>query len=146
MKKYSRTLILAISVMAVAALAWAAGEQKLTFQPGPDAEKGANAQAVVKAAGGDQKQVTISASGLQPDSVYTVWFVNKKPKMDMAGVGRADYSFRTDSRGSGTYTATVPASELQKWELFEIALHPDGNARNMDNIKIALKADIERLG
>lgn len=146
MKKYSRTLIFSIGLMAIAGIAWAAGEQTLSFQPGPDAKKDAKAQAVVSDVGADQKQVTIMASGLQPNSVYTVWFVNEQPKMDMAGVGKGDYSFRTDSRGSGTYTATVPASDLEKWQMFKIALHPDGNARNMDNIKIALQAEIDRLG
>ena len=147
MKKYSKAFIFYISFMVVAAVAWAAGEQKVTFKKGPDG-KGAKAEAVVKDAPGaaDQKQITIKASGLKPDSVYTAWFVNEKPKMDMAGVGTGDYSFRSDSQGNGTYTATVPASDLEKWSLLELARHPDGNPTNMDNVKIALKADIGKLG
>jgi hypothetical protein len=148
MKKYSKVFIFYISFMVVAAVAWAAGEQKVTFKKGPDG-KGAKAEAVIKdepAAGAEQKHITIKASGLKPNSVYTVWFVNEKPKMDMAGVGTGDYSFRSDSRGNGTYTATVLASDLEKWSLLELARHPDGNPTNMDNIKIALKADIGKLG
>ncbi|MBZ0155629.1 MAG: hypothetical protein K8I29_05350 [Alphaproteobacteria bacterium] len=150
MKRYPMTLVLLLSLMFIAVVAWAAGEQTINLKEGPDG-KGAKGSAVIKdvegtARGAEQKEITISASGLQPDSVYTVWFVNEKPKMDMAGVGTGDFSFKSDSQGRGSYTASVPASELQKWSLLEVALHPDGNPKNMDNIKIALKADLKQPG
>ncbi len=91
-----------------------------------------------------QKEITVEAQGLNPNSTYTVWFVNEKPAMDMAGIGTGDFSFKTDDKGVGRYTATVPASELEKWQMFEVAYHPDNNPANMKDIKIALKGDIKR--
>lgn len=63
--------------------------------------------------------------------------------MDMAGVGKPDYDFKSDSSGAGTYTATFDASELQKWEILEVAYHSDGDAKNMKNIKAALKGKLK---
>ena len=90
-----------------------------------------------------QKRVTITMSGLRPDSVYTVWLVNMKPKMDMAGVGTGDYSFRSDSKGTGKYTAVISTAELEKWQMVEVAYHPGGDAKDMKNMQIALSAPIK---
>lgn len=94
----------------------------------------------------DQKEITINMKNLRANAVYTVWFVNMKPEMKMAGIGTADYSFKTDSEGNGQYMAAVPASEIEKWDLIEVAYHPDGNPKNMDNIKVALKAKLKSAG
>lgn len=66
-----------------------------------------------------------------------------KPKMDMAGVGEGDYSFKSNAKGEGHYTGAISSSELEKWQLVEIALHPDGNPKNMKKIEIALKGDLK---
>jgi hypothetical protein len=80
---------------------------------------------------------------LKASSVYTVWLVNMKPKMDMTGVGEGDYSFKSDDKGNGDFTGSVSASELDKWQMLEIAHHPDGNPRNMKKMGITLKADLK---
>lgn len=103
----------------------------------------AKGEAIIKDLSKEQKEVNVKVSNLQPNSVYTVWFVNEQPRMDMAGVGAGDFAFRTDDKGNGLYTANVSASEVDKWDSLEVALHPDGNPRNMENIQIALKGDIE---
>lgn len=61
----------------------------------------------------------------------------------MAGVGKPNYDFKSDSTGTGTYTATFRAAELEKWQILEVAYHPDGNAKNMKNIKAALKGKLK---
>lgn len=128
----------------IASIAFAA-EQKITLQPGPDGN-GASGDAIIKDKGSDQKEIAVDMKGLKPDSVYTVWFVNEKPKMDMAGVGKPDYEFKSDGQGAGQYTATVSTAKMEKWQLLEIALHPDGDPKNMDNMKIALKGEIKGMG
>ena|SRR6266545_1726598 len=119
-----------------------AAEKKLTLHPGPGA-KGAHGTAVVKDKDTDQKEITIKATGLKPDGVYTVWLVNMKPKMDMVGVGTGDFSFKADDKGKGNYTATIPTTEFAKWKMLEIAHHPDGDAKNMKNMEITLKGDVK---
>jgi hypothetical protein len=110
-------------------LAMAAGEQKVALKS-DKAGKGASGEAVILDKGGDQKGVTITAKGLKPNSVYTVWLVNMKPKMDMAGLGGGDYSFKSDDKGNASYTATIGSADLSKWQLIELAYHPSGDAKN----------------
>jgi hypothetical protein len=116
--------------------------ERLTLQAGPDM-RGAQGEAVIKDAGSGSKEVAITAQGLKPNEVYTVWLVNMKPKMDMAGLGTGDYAFTSDDSGNGHYTATVSGAELGRWQLVEIAHHPDRNPRNMDKMGIALKGELK---
>ncbi|MCI0528536.1 MAG: hypothetical protein L0Y56_13940 [Nitrospira sp.] len=119
----------------------AEAQQKLVLKAGP-VGKGASGEAVIKDLGQDQKEITIEAKGLKPNAVYTVWLVNMKPKMDMVGVGTGDYLFKSDDKGNGHYSANVSAAELEKWQVLEIAYHPDGDPKNMKKMEIALEADI----
>jgi hypothetical protein len=118
----------------------AAAEQTLQLKPGD--LKGAKGEAVIKEVAEGQKEITVRAGGLRPNSVYTLWFVNEKPKMDMAGVGKPDYDFTSDAQGNATYTAVVPAAELKKWQIIKVAYHPDRNPRNMRNITTGLEAPL----
>lgn len=106
--------------------------------------KKATGEATIKDVAGGQKEITVEVKGLTPDSVYTLWVVREKPKMDMAGVGKGDFSFKSDSEGKARYTATITEEQLREWEKLEVAYHPDGNPRNMENIKIAVEGDLEK--
>lgn len=131
-KKVLRSLMVVVFTL-FTGLAIAAGEQKVTLKA-DKAGKGASGAAVIVDKGGDQKGVTITAKGLKPNSVYTVWLVNVKPKMDMAGLGEGDYSFRSDGKGSATISATISAADLAKWQLIELAYHPSGDPKNMKEL------------
>jgi hypothetical protein len=110
-------------------LAIAAGDQKIALKA-DKAGKGASGTAVIVDKGGDQKEVTITAKGLKPNSVYTVWLVNMKPKMDMAGLGGGDYSFKSNDKGNASYTATIGSADLSKWQVIDLAYHPSGDPKN----------------
>lgn len=112
---------------------------------GEKAFKQATGEAVISDATAGQKEINLKVSGLKPDSVYTLWFVSEEPSMDMAGVGRPDFAFRSDSQGSAEYSAIVAADDIKRWEKLEVAHHPDGNPTNMDNIEIALIGDLDEL-
>ena len=116
------------------------GEQKMTLMA-DSAGRGAKGEAVIKEGGNGRTEITLHMTGLKPKSVYTVWLVNMKPKMDMIGIGEGDYSFRSDDRGNGHYAATVSADELAKWQMLEVAYHPDGDPQNMKKMGIALKTE-----
>lgn len=92
------------------------------------------------------ESLSIHAKGLKPGSVYTVWFVNTKPKKHETGAGSAPYMFKTDSRGYGVYAATLTESPFGDWEMIMIVLHPNGNPKDMKNMKGALKAPIPKSG
>jgi len=137
----TRVVYPSAALLVIVLVGMALGTRTLTLEPGPDGA-GASGRATINEAGTDTSEVTITATGLRPNQVYTVWLVNMKPKMDMVGIGKGDYAFTSDGSGNGTYTATVSQTELERWQLLEIAHHPDGNPKNMKNIGIALKADL----
>ena len=60
-----------------------------------------------------------------------------KPKMDMAGLGGGDYSFKSDDKGNASYSATIGSVDLSKWQLVEVAYHPSGDPKNMKEMENA---------
>jgi len=130
-KFVSSLLVVVFSL--IAGLAVAAGEQKVALKA-DKAGKGASGAAVITDKGGDQKEVAITAKGLKPNSVYTVWLVNMNPKMDMAGLGEGGYSLKSDDKGDASYSATIGSADLSKWQLIELAYHPSGDPKNMKEL------------
>lgn len=138
--KLAISIILVLTVFV--AFAVAGGEHKINLMADKSG-KGAKGEVVFADKGADQKEITITMKGLKPNSIYTVWLVNMKPKMDMLGVGTGDYSFKSDDKGNGRYNATISKTELDKWQMFKIAYHPDGDPKNMKNIEIVLKSPVK---
>ncbi len=87
-------------------------------------------------------KIRIQAEGLRPDEVYTVWFVNTKPKKHEAGAGSAPYSFRTDGQGKGSYESALSESPFDKWSTIMVVRHPTGDPGDMKNMAPALSAGI----
>jgi len=90
----------------------------------------------------NESNIKINAQGLKPDSVYTAWFVNTKPKKHETGAGQAPYMFKTDSNGNGSYTAPLKESPYGKWQMLMVVLHPNGNPKDMKNMVGALSAKL----
>ena len=128
-KRKVTSSLLVVVFSLIAGLAVATGEQKVALKA-DKAGKGASGAVVIVDKGGDQKGVAITAKGLKPNSVYTVWLVNMKPKMDMAGLGEGDYSFKSDDKGDASYSATIGSADLSKWQLIELAFHLSGDPKN----------------
>jgi hypothetical protein len=76
--------------------------------------------------------LNIQAKGLQPGKVYTVWFVNMKPKN----------MFKTDSNGNGIYETQLSELPFGKWAVLMIVLHPNGDPTDMKNMVGALSTKI----
>ncbi|MBI5492825.1 MAG: hypothetical protein HY893_07835 [Deltaproteobacteria bacterium] len=88
------------------------------------------------------KQLTVNVSGLEPNSVYTVWFGKIDRPTEVKGAGVRDYSFKTDGAGNGTYVTTLSEYVIQGWDNIQVAFHPDGNPKNLNNAQIALSGDL----
>lgn len=86
--------------------------------------------------------LSIRARGLKPDKVYTVWFVNMKPKKNEIGAGSPPYMFKTDSYGNGIYETHLSELPFGKWAMLMIVLHPTGDPMDMKNMVGALSAKI----
>lgn len=92
-----------------------------------------------------EKSLSIQAEGLQPNAVYTVWFVNMDANMKPnahTGAGTPPYMFKTDSSGAGTYESGLKASPFGKWQMLMIMLHPDGDPTNMKDAVGTLSAKL----
>jgi len=87
--------------------------------------------------------IEIDAKGLKPDSVYTAWFVNTKPKKHQAGAGQPPFMFKTDSNGNGSYAAVLKESPYGRWQMLMIVLHPNGNPKDMKTMVGALSANLK---
>ncbi len=90
----------------------------------------------------NEDNLSIQAKGLRPNEVYTVWFVNMKPKKHETGAGSAPYMFKTDANGFGQYSAPLSESPFGKWQMIMIVLHPNGDPTDMKNMVGALKAKL----
>jgi hypothetical protein len=90
----------------------------------------------------EQEQITINVGGLKPNSVYTAWLAKDEPGERLQGLGVDPYSFRTDASGSGTFVATVGEGELNRWDVIEIAHHPNNDPSDLQNSQIALRGDL----
>lgn len=121
--------------------AWAA--ETAVLKAGPD-RPGAHGEALIRNGDSAQKEVVVTAQGIRSNEVYTVWLVNMKPKMDMAGLGTGDFAFTSDASGNGHYTATVSGEELGRWQLIEGAHHSDRNPRKLKKMGIALKGQLNQ--
>ncbi len=144
MFRQKRVTALVLFFILAISLAPALAEEVRIPLMGKGVWKKASGEAVIKDAEAGQKEITIDAKGLKKNGVYTAWFVNMKPRMDMAGIGTGDYSFKGDDKGEGHYTAKVAASEVEKWQMIEIAYHPAGNPMDMKKMKIALAGKIKK--
>ncbi len=98
---------------------------------------GASGSAVIS-----DTHIDVNASGLKPNSVYTVWFVNMQPKKQETGAGQAPFMFKTDAKGHGTYAAPLKASPHGAWQMLMIVEHPNGDPMDMKNMIGALTADL----
>ncbi len=83
-------------------------------------------------------KLTITAKGLKPNAVYTVWLVNMQPTMTKAGAGTPPYDFKTDGQGNAKYTSNLGESPLGRWQAIFIVRHPSGDPKAMDTMEDAL--------
>lgn len=129
-------VILALSTVWGADQAFSADKVKITLNRSGGVQAGSG-EAVIA-----DSILTIQAKDLKPNSVYSVWFVNMKPKEAMAGVGTAPYAFKTDQQGKATFKATLAESPLGKWQMLVIVRHPTGDPKDMMNKEDALWAQL----
>ena len=86
--------------------------------------------------------LSITTKGLQPGKIYTVWFVNMKPKKHEIGAGNPPYMFKTDSNGNGIYETHLSELPFGKWAVLMVVLHPTGDPTDMKNMVGALSTKI----
>lgn len=123
MKKW--LLFMAVVTLAVL-LAGCGGEGKAParLEVPLEAQKGfegASGTAVIE----DGTKVTIKAAGLDPNEVYTAFFVNVKSQMSQ-GVGKEPFVLPVAADGSVDFTANIPKDSYKRFIQFGIYVNPDG--------------------
>ena len=135
--KSMAAIMLVLATVSLGGIAWAGELPMMAAKDHPNASGTLDLS---------RDKISIQAEGLKPDSVYTVWFVNMKPKKSEAGAGTAPYMFKTDSQGKGSYEAPLSESPFGKWQMVMVVLHPDDNPKNMRNMVEALSAKVPEAG
>ena len=92
----------------------------------------------------DDIKLTITARGLVPRGLYTVWLIERKDGGATRGLGVADYSFTADGAGTGRFISTMHEYDFAYWDILEIRHHPDGNAENSALSVVVLRAELWR--
>ena len=140
MKPYKVTTILSIAAVMVALglPAWASMDNHTIALTPTKMHPSASGSTIIS-----DKSINVQTRGLKPNSVYTVWFVNMKPKKQETGAGTAPYMFKTDAYGNGNYSAPLTALPFGRWQMIMVVLHPDGNPQNMNHMVGALKAELK---
>ncbi len=134
MVKKSAAWLVMLALIGFGAVAWAESGLSMSAEKGhPEAEGVLHLSA---------DSIDLHAEGLKPNSVYTVWFVNMKPKKSEAGAGTAPYMFRTDGSGRGHYHSTLNESPFGKWQMVMVVLHPTGDPADMKNMVGALSVKV----
>jgi hypothetical protein len=139
METKKRLIFLAVTfaILTISALSWAAeGGVKLPLMATKQ-HPNASGTALISS-----ENISIQTKGLKANGVYTVWFVNMKPKKHEAGAGEAPYMFKTDSYGNGSYSAPLKESPFGKWQMLMIVLHPTGDPKDMKNMVGGLSAKL----
>ena len=129
------TLLLAL-VAGVAAGAGAGESKRFGLMGQKDSPEASGTVAI------EGTKLTVTATGLKPNGVYTVWFVNMQPNMTKAGAGKPPYSFKADAKGNAKYTANLSESPVGKWQVIFIVRHPSGDPKAMDQMEDALMAKL----
>ncbi|MBI1912613.1 MAG: hypothetical protein HYS21_11510 [Deltaproteobacteria bacterium] len=102
-------------------------------------EKG---EAIINDAAQGQKEITINASGLEPNSVYTLWLVTETSDIGQVAMGAGDLTFKSDAQGNLNSTATVPVVEISDWDTLRVVHHPTGDPKDLENSEVALEGDL----
>lgn len=139
MKTKNTLILLAVTfaILTIGAFSWAAGGGVKVPLMATKQHPNASGTALIGSG-----NISIYAKGLKPNGVYTVWFVNMKPKKHEAGAGEPPYMFKTDSYGNGTYSARLKESPFGKWKMLMIVLHPTRDPKDMKNMVGGLSAKL----
>ena len=140
MKHKRLVLLLAVVALLVPGVSvWADGEISLALDAA-DPHPGADGTLTLS-----EDRIIVEAEGLEPNAVYTVWFMRAGflgLAPEETGAGEAPYMFETDDQGSGRYESPLAESPFGTWDMVMVVLHPDDDPENMDNIVEALAAEV----
>lgn len=109
-----------------------------------EAFKDARGEITISEESREQRRLEVNLTGLEPNAVYTLWFTGER-EGQRATVGK-ESTFRSDSTGKAVFSTVVSENEIEKWDRFEVAYHPDGNPKNLKGSINLLSGDLPEEG
>lgn len=91
----------------------------------------------------EQKEIRINASGLEPNSTFSIWLIDETPMLGEVGIGSGDLTFESDNDGKGAYTARFPARQFKDWDKIEVLHHPNQDTEDVEGAELALRGNLE---
>jgi hypothetical protein len=89
--------------------------------------------------------ITAMLTGLVPDGVYTLWWVNMTPSMSMGPAGGVPANeFKADNNGNATVTFTVPSDN--DYQTLFVVYHADGKTHGEDPGKMGSESFSHLMG
>lgn len=102
----------------------------------------ATGEAVITDVENEEKEISVEMSGLQPNSVYSMWLIDETPMLGELGIGSGDLAFETDAEGNGSYTVRLPSRQFKDWDKIEILHHPNNDTEDLDGAELALLGNL----
>jgi hypothetical protein len=136
-KSIFQIILVSLASIVIFSLSWASGSGRTVGLEATAKHPDASGTAHIT-----DDHIDVQARGLKPDAVYTVWFVNIKPKKSETGAGTAPFMFRTDPWGNGSYSAPLDKTPFGKWSMIMVVQHPSGDPKDMHSMVGALKASL----
>lgn len=140
-KKMRKFMIKSVVIAAFisSATAWASPSRiELTGEAWDDAK----GEALINDTDDEQKEIRINASGLEPNSTFSIWLIDETPMLGEVGIGSGDLTFESDNEGKGTYTAKVPARQFKDWDKIEVLHHPNQDTEDVEGAELALRGNL----
>lgn len=127
------------ALLALAGQAGAAAVQDRIVELRGETWDDAKGEAAIKDVEDELKEIRLSATGLEPNSVFSLWLIDETPFMGELGIGSGDLIFESDSDGKGTYTARIPANQFKDWDKIEVLHHPNKDTEDVEGAELALR-------
>lgn len=102
----------------------------------------AEGEVVITDVENEEKEIRVVASGLRPNSMYSVWLIDETPMLGELGIGSGDLTFETDSEGNGSYTVRLPSRQFKDWDKIEILHHPNNDTEDVEGAELALLGNL----
>lgn len=142
MRQVRRLASLAVVFTLVTGFIWSDGARRfldLVDQAGG----GASAEVVIESDSRSMprlRNIGLTAYGLRPSSVYSVWFSSEKGERSAAGI--ETNHFRTDGAGKGRYVTMAYEDVIDDWRYLDVMHHPDGDPKNTAAMTLTLRGDL----
>lgn len=137
LKKTAASIALVFTLLSLSALASDYEVASIQLK----GEGGASGEATFRTVGfmPGEYSFGLTAYGLKPNSIYSVWLSGGYKSDSKAALGIGSNHFKTNGSGVGRYVTTVSLLKLRDFTTIEVDFHPGNDPNNTADLITALK-------